>query len=419
MRAIDIVRHFAEQYPQAEFPADFFAFLEAQERTSHQIRRVDTGQPLVAFLRDLGIPHSSFSTFLDADSRVILKPSFPALLRRSTHEIDAYFSARFATAFTLQQIVLDSGMPTGFNRHDRQHVRMVSHRVLELLRWANGRAPNRRAESEALIAGYLHDIGNLIARKEHGLYGIYLLTQLFIEIDRDDETLASFMGVLEAALFHEVDLGSRFSSLSELRPATLSLIIADKSDVSFRRVSAKSNVPEALQDAHTLVNLLTADSRIKCQKKNLQWEIHFSPKLHSDETEQMLALLKRAERVWVPDEWQKLYRRDNIEYVFVFHATFLRLYFSRLAFAIRAIFALNPAVKTFRLVIHDDERGVSLHRVFTRDDYQAKIALIGNNLFKNIESPIVIASPAGAKQSPSDLGIASAQSPLRSDRASQ
>ena len=231
----------------------------------------------------------------------------------------------------------------------------------------------------AVIAGYLHDIGNLIARKEHGLYGIYLLTQILTDVDRDDATLAAFMRVLEATLFHEVDLGSKFSSLSNLSPATLSLIVADKSDVSFRRVSIKSNVSDALQDAHMLVNLLTTDSRVKCQKTSFHWEIHFSPKIKADETDQLIALLKRAERVWVPDDWQQLYRRSNIEYVFIFHATFLRLYFPRLSFA------LNPAVETFRLVINDDERGVSLNRVFTRDDYQDKIALIRNNLFKNIE----------------------------------
>ncbi len=385
MRVIEIVQRFAKQYPQAEFPARYFAFLEEQEKAGHPIRRADTKQPLVDFIKELGIPHSSFSTFLDADSRVVLKPSFPALLHRSAHEIESYFTTHLSAVFALQQVVLDSGTATGFNRHDKQHVRMVSHRVMELLRWANARSKSRRTESEALIAGYLHDIGNLIARKEHGLYSIYMLTQLFTDFDRDRETLASFMHVLEAVLFHEVDLGSRFSSLGNLQPATLSLIVADKSDVSFRRVSFKSNVPDAIKDAHTLVNLLTADSRIKCQKASFQWEVHFSPKVKFDETEQLLALLKKAERVWVPDEWQKLYRRDNIEYVFIFHATFLRLYFSRLSFAIRAVFALNPLVETFRLVINDDERGVSLSRVFTRNDYEAKIALIGSNLFKNVE----------------------------------
>jgi hypothetical protein len=388
MRSLDLIRRFAKHYPQAEFPASFFAFLEEQESVGHPIRRADTKQPLVAFLKNLGIPHSSFSTFLDADSRVVLKLNLPALLRRSAQESDAYFSRTFTTIFALQQIVLDSGAPTGFNRHDKQHVRTVSRRMLELLRWANGHAKNRRAESEAVIAGYLHDIGNLIARKEHGLYGVYLLTQILDDVDRDDATFAAFMRVLEATLFHEVDLGSKFWSLTDLSPATLSLIVADKSDVSFRRVSVKSNVSDALQDAHMLVNLLTTDSRVKCQKTCFQWEIRFSPKIKTDETDQLIALLKRAERVWVPDDWQQLYRRSNIEYVFIFHATFLRLYFSRLSFAIRAIFALNPQVEIFRLVVIDDERGVSLNRVFTRDDYQDKIALIGHNLFKNIESEL-------------------------------
>jgi hypothetical protein len=385
MRSLELIHRFAKQYSQAEIPASFFTFLKEQEACKHQIRRADTKEPLVSFLRSLGIPHSSFSRFLDAESRVVLKINFPALLRRSAQEIDGYFTEKFTTIFALQQIVLDSGTPTGFNRHDKNHVRAVSRRMLELLRWANIHAKNRRAESEAMIAGYLHDIGNLIARKEHGLYGIYLITQILDEVERDEATLGACMRVLEAALFHEVDLGSKFTMLSDLSPAALSLIVADKSDVSFRRVSSKSNVSDALLDAHTLVNLLTTDSRVKCQKTNFQWEIHFSPKIKADDTDQLIALLKRAERVWVPDDWQQLYRRSNIEYVFIFHATFLRLYFSRLSFAIRAIFALNTKVETFRLVINDDERGVSLSRVFTRDDYQDKIALIANNLFKNAE----------------------------------
>ena len=125
MRSLDLIRRFAQQYPQAEFPASFFAFLEEQESVGHQIRRADTKQPLVAFLKNLGIPHSSLSTFLDADSRVVLKINFPALLRHSAQEIETYFGETFTTIFALQQIVLDSGTPTGFNRHDRQHVRTV------------------------------------------------------------------------------------------------------------------------------------------------------------------------------------------------------------------------------------------------------------------------------------------------------
>jgi hypothetical protein len=44
---------------------------------------------------------------------------------------------------------------------------------------------------------------------------------------------------------------------------------------------------------------------------------------------------------------------------------------------------LRPELKTFRLVIQDDERGVSLSRAFSREDYEEKTELIAKNLFKN------------------------------------
>lgn len=75
--------------------------------------------------------------------------------------------------------------------------------------------------------------------------------------------------------------------------------------------------------------------------------LHFSPKMNPGAAPQFHALLKRSDRVWVPAEWQTLYRRENIEYVFVFQATFLRVYFTRLMFAMRALCALQPALKLF------------------------------------------------------------------------
>jgi hypothetical protein len=41
------------------------------------------------------------------------------------------------------------------------------------------------------------------------------------------------------------------------------------------------------------------------------------------------------------------------------------------------MFALQPSLQIFRLVIQDNERGVSLSRAFSLKDYPAKIDLIG------------------------------------------
>lgn len=386
MTATKLISRFLQPYTEVELPSAFFTFLEEQERLGHVIRRAKTFEPLRDYLMTLGVSPSTIKDLLDRDSRLVFRTSFPQLLEYSTAEIDAFFARRFDSIFALQETVLDSETLTGFNRHGREHLRTVTRRLLTLLR-ASELTPEEftRVEKEAVIAGYLHDIGNLLSRKEHGTYGLYLLTQLFQDVDRDEATLASFMRILEAVLFHEVDFGSRLSSLSILSPITHSLIIADKTDVSFRRVSNKSNQSEAIQDAHMLVNLLAADSRIRYRNNSFQWEIHFSPTMRNGDSSRFSALLKREERVWVPDEWQKLYRRENIEYVFIFNATFLRLYMTRFAFAVRAVFALNPCITSFQLTIQDDERGVSLSRRFARSDYEAKLSMISHNLFKNYE----------------------------------
>lgn len=381
MRALDLFQIFCQRYPQAEFPPSFIAFLQEQERLGHPVRRA-TGQPLVEFLRESSVPAELVAGFLDSDSHLAFSMSYYHLLRLPPAELDSRIARQLDNIFMLQEIVLDSETVSGFNRHGRDHLSSVTRRTQSLMRHAGG-PPSAQAEREAIVAGYLHDIGNLLSRKEHGVFAIYLLSQLFADYDHDSETLASFLRVLEAVLFHEVEYGSRVASLQDLSPLTLSLIVADKTDVNFERVSSKSNMPEAIRDAHTLVNLLTGASRLKMRKSSLEWEIHFSPKMPPDRAVQFPALMKRAERVWVPSEWQALYRRQNIEYVFIFQATFLRVYFTRLSFAVRALFALFPTLESFRLVFNDDERGMSLTRVFGRDDYRDKLTLIANNLFKN------------------------------------
>lgn len=385
MRSTDAISIFSDHYPQAEFPSSFLDYLQTQEATDHPIRRAKTGQRLTEFLEGLGVAPEVLAGLFDSESKVIRQADFADLLDSSASEIQTYLAHHWSTVFDLQEVVLDSETLTGFNRHGREHLQSVTRRMHQLLRHPAVAVPpvDSHLEKEATIAGYVHDVGNLVSRKEHGIYGLYLLTQLFTNFDRDQETLSSFQRVMEAVLFHEVEYGSRLASLERLSPVTLALIVADKTDVSFRRVSDKSNASEAIRDAHMLVNLLTADSRVRCRKRGFEWEVHFSPTMADSGAGRFPALLKRAERVWVPDDWQKLYRRENIEYVFIFHATFLRLYWSRLSFAVRAIFALNPAVESFRLIINDDERGVSLSRTFYRPDFEAKLGLIYNNLFKN------------------------------------
>ncbi len=380
----DVVSLLLGRYRQVEIPGAVLSYVKEQELNGHRIRRAEGGEPLNRFLERIGVDRTAASSFLDEDSRLVSRLSYSSLLECSLQDVRSGVEEHFGVVFALQQSVLDSELLTGFNRHDRDHLRSVSGEMLDLLRGSESdTARGSRTEKEAIIAGYLHDSGNLISRQYHGGYGVYLLSQFFCDVDQDEETLYSFLRVLEAVLFHEVEIGLRLPSVSVLHPITLSLIIADKTDVSARRVSAKSNLPEAIRDAHTLVNLLTVDSDIGCQDQEFVWELHFDLRADSDDVARFPQLLKASDRVWVPQAWQRLYREHNVEYLFVFHATFMQLYLSRLLYANRAVFELYPAVTGFKLVIDDRERGISLSRIFGRDNFENRIGLIGKNLFKD------------------------------------
>jgi len=380
----DVVRLLLSRYPEVEMPGAVNAYVEEQRLGGHRVRRAESGELLNHFLERIGADRDAVSNFLDADSRLVSRLSYPSLLQCSVDGLRSQLEEHFGMVFALQQVVLDSELLTGFNRHDRDHLRSVSGEMLSLLSGCEREdAGGSQTRKEATIAGYLHDSGNLISRQYHGAYGVYLLTRFFSDVGHDEAVLSSFLRVAEAVLFHEVEIGLMLPSPSGLHPIALSLIIADKTDVSASRVSAKSNVPEAIRDAHTLVNLLTVDSDIGCQANEFLWDLHFSPRADSDEVARFPQLLKASERVWVPQAWQQLYREHNVEYLFVFHATFMQLYLSRLLYAIRAVFELYPNVQGFRLVVDDTERGLSLSRVFGREDYEERVSQIGKNLFKD------------------------------------
>jgi len=55
---------------------------------------------------------------------------------------------------------------------------------------------------------------------------------------------------------------------------------------------------------------------------------------------------------------------------------------SRLYFTMRAVFALYPSVDQFQFVVNDAERGISLMRVFTPEDYQEKIRQLGKHFYR-------------------------------------
>jgi len=108
--------------------------------------------------------------------------------------------------------------------HDERHANLVSSLSFEILDTLG--YPRREAELAA-VAGYLHDIGNVVTRYGHGPSGGVLVYTLLTEMAMDPEEVAV---VIAAIGNHEEHTGNPVNSVSA------AVILADKCDVDKSRV---------------------------------------------------------------------------------------------------------------------------------------------------------------------------------------
>jgi len=109
--------------------------------------------------------------------------------------------------------------------------------------------PQRQAELAA-VAGYLHDIGNMISREQHGI-GAALISRHLLE--RMGMPIAEIIEVMCAIGNHEEEYGEPISELAA------AVILGDKSDVRYTRVRETGDVAG---DIHDRVNAACRDSRV-------------------------------------------------------------------------------------------------------------------------------------------------------------
>ena len=136
----------------------------------------------------------------------------------------------------------------GYTEHGHRHVGVVSsitRYILENL----GTSP--RDIELGQIAGYLHDIGNVINRVGHPLHGAAISFTLLNEMGMDAGEIAPILGAIGN---HEESAGMPISTMSA------ALIIADKSDVHFSRVQ---NPVVETYDIHDRVNAAVQKSRVE------------------------------------------------------------------------------------------------------------------------------------------------------------
>ena len=112
----------------------------------------------------------------------------------------------------------------GYTEHSFAHVTTVAVRASEILK---GIGKGERCVELAMIAGYLHDIGNLVNRVDHSQSGALISFRLLDKLGMNAEEIAA---IALAIGNHDEGSGVPVSDLAA------ALIIADKSDVRRSRV---------------------------------------------------------------------------------------------------------------------------------------------------------------------------------------
>lgn len=136
----------------------------------------------------------------------------------------------------------------GYTEHSFPHVLRVSHiaaYILESLGYSE------RETELAKIAGYMHDIGNLVNRIEHSQSGAVMAFRILDKLGMPTEDVSD---IVSAIGNHDEGTGVPIS------PIAAALILADKSDVRRSRVR---NTDIINFDIHDRVNYSVEESELK------------------------------------------------------------------------------------------------------------------------------------------------------------
>ncbi len=154
----------------------------------------------------------------------------------------------------------------GYTDHGPRHVGYVSKKAGDILSKLN--MPPRQVEL-ARIAGWVHDIGNLINRKHHGLSGAVMLFPILCDIGF---SVSEASQICSAIGSHEEETGNPVSDISA------ALIIADKVDAHRARVRLKKY---DMSDIHDRVNYSIQETNLIVENNTITirytMDTHASP----------------------------------------------------------------------------------------------------------------------------------------------
>jgi len=171
-------------------------------------------------------------------------------------EIDTYIRRSFEYLIQL-----------GFTEHGLRHAGLIADRSTKVMRELNF---SQREQELAAIAGYMHDIGNMVNRFNHGHASAMLAYSILSKMGMSPEELAQ---VVAAIGNHEEEYGHA------VNPVAAALILADKSDVHRDRVHNKKEL--VTFDIHDRVNYAAEKSQldINTQQKIITLRIKIDHKI--------------------------------------------------------------------------------------------------------------------------------------------
>jgi uncharacterized protein len=154
----------------------------------------------------------------------------------------------------------------GYTEHGYRHVSLVASIAHNILTHLEYPAPYPEL---AGVAGYLHDIGNVVNRQDHGQSAALIAMRILHEMGALPGEIAV---IISAIGNHEEEIGD------PVNPVAAALILADKSDVHKTRVR---NPKMIMADIHDRVNYAVERSflRVDAEKKVIALELTIDTKI--------------------------------------------------------------------------------------------------------------------------------------------
>lgn len=152
------------------------------------------------------------------------------------------------TVKTYIQKADESLIALGFTEHSFPHVTRVAKVASDILLTLGY---SERDAELARIAGYLHDIGNVINRIDHAQSGAVMAFRILDNMGVDPEDIAT---IITAIGNHDE------STAFPVNPIAAALILADKTDVRYTRVRNKN---KSSFDIHDRVNYSVKESKVE------------------------------------------------------------------------------------------------------------------------------------------------------------